>query len=81
MSADYFSVLQQVLIRCDFFLLGVMKDRVYKPMPVNMVQLKEKITTVFNDISKETVKKAVFNMKAKAGNLVAVEGMGLDELS
>ena len=44
---------------CDFFLWGVLKDKVYQPMPVTMNDLKQKIEEVFNDIPKETVKKAV----------------------
>ena len=42
---------------CDFFLWGVLKDKVYQPMPVSMNDLKQKIEEVFNDIPKETVKK------------------------
>ena len=62
---------------CDFFLWGVMKDKVYKPMPVTMDQLKEKISDVFNEIPEEAVKKAVFSMKTRAAKMVAVEGNGI----
>ena len=62
---------------CDFFLWGVMKDKVYKPMPVIMDKLKEKIINVFNEIPEEVVKKAVFSMKTRAAKMVAVEGNGI----
>ena len=63
---------------CDFFLWGVLKDKVYQPMPVTMNDLKQKIEEVFNDIPKETVKKAVVSMRSRAAKLVAVEGKGFE---
>ena len=55
-----------------------MKELVYKPMPVNMLDLKRKITQVFNSISEETVRKAVFNMKSWAQKLVVEGGRGFE---
>ena len=55
-----------------------MKERVYKPMPVTMKDLRQKINVVFNDISEDMVKKAVMIMKSRASKLVAVEGRGFE---
>jgi hypothetical protein len=63
---------------CDFFLWGVMKVKVYKPMQVTMDNLKEKISNVFNEIPEEVVKKAVFIMMTRAAKMVAVEGKGFE---
>ena len=63
---------------CDFFLWGVMKDKVYRPVPVTMDKLKEKISNVFNEIPEEVVKKAFFSMKTRAAKMVTVEEKGLE---
>ena len=63
---------------CDVYLWGHMKELVYKPMPINMPDLKRKITQVFNSISKETVRKAVLNMKSRAQKLVVEGGRGFE---
>ena len=63
---------------CDFFLWGHMKELVYRPMPANMLDLKRKITEVFNSISEETVRKAVFNMMSRAQKLVVEGGKGFE---
>ena len=63
---------------CNSFLWRIMKERVYKPMPVTMKDLRQKINVVFNDISEDMVKKAVMIMKSRASKLVAVEGRGFE---
>ena len=55
-----------------------MKELVYKPMPVNMLDLKRKITQVFNSISEETIRKAVLNMKSRAQKPVVEGGRGFE---
>ena len=64
---------------CDFFLWGYMKEQVYKPMPVSMNALKNKITEVFNNIPEKTVRKAVLSMKSRGQKLVMEEGKGFEE--
>ena len=59
---------------CDFFLWGYMKEQVYKPMPVSMNALKNKI----NNIPEETVMKAVLSMKSMGQKLVLEEGKGFE---
>ena len=63
---------------CDFFLWGYMKEQVYKPMPVSMNALKNKITEVFNNIPEKTVRKAVLSMKSRGQKLV-MEEKGFEE--
>ena len=63
---------------CDFCLWGLMKALVYKPMPTNIENPKQKITDVFHSIPEETVRKAVMNMKPRAQKLVIEEGKGFE---
>ena len=62
----------------DFFLWGVLKDKVYKPMPTTMVELQNRITQEFQSIPMETVQKAVLAMKGRAQKLVISEGRGFE---
>ena len=44
---------------CDFFLLGYMKELVYKPLPTRLLQFEEKITLSFKNIPEPMVQKLV----------------------
>ena len=46
------------LTPCDFYLLGCFKDKVYiPPLPTTLVQLRERITTVINNIDRDTLQR------------------------
>ena len=63
---------------CAFFLWGVMKDQVYRPMPNDLEDLKLKITHSFQSIPRATVQKAVLSMMSRAKKLVIAEGKGFE---
>ena len=50
-----------------------MKDMVFKPLPVTMVELRHLISEASHDISEEMVRKAVVCMRTRAAKLVAGE--------
>ena len=63
---------------CDSFLWGYLKEAVYKPLPVNMEDLKATIKREFRAIPEVMVKKAVYGMKARAAKMVAFDGRAFE---
>ena len=51
-----------------------MKDMVFKPLPVTMVELRHLKSEASHDISEEMVRKAVVCMRTRAAKLVAMDG-------
>jgi hypothetical protein len=60
---------------CDFFLWGYLQDRVYKPMPQSLDELKANITREFKKIPKEILK-SVFENFLKRMDLVKEKNGG-----
>ena len=58
----------------DFFLWGYLKERVYKPLPSNLEDLKTRIKREMRDLPEELVKRSVYSMKKRALKVVAEEG-------
>ena len=58
-----------------------MKDMVFKPLPVTMLELWHLISEASHDISEEMVRKAVVCMRTRAANLVAIDGREKDLIS
>ena len=58
----------------DFFLWGYLKERVYKPLPSNLEDLKTKIKRDMMDLPEELVKRSVYSRKKRALKIVAEEG-------
>lgn len=54
---------------CDFFLWGYLKDRVYKPMPQNLAELKNNIQKEFKNIPRDMLE-SVFENFIKRLNLI-----------
>ena len=50
---------------CDFFLWGLLKERVYHPLPTNLAALKRKIKSEFERIPEVIVIKSIQNMKRR----------------
>ncbi len=46
----------------DFFLWGTLKNKVYETTPVNLEELKAKITSEISKISQQTLKKVFRNL-------------------
>ena len=63
---------------CDVFLREIIKDMVFKPLPVTMVELRHLISEAFHDISEEMIRKAVVCMRTRAAKLVAMNGREKD---
>ena len=59
---------------CDFWLWGYLKERVYKPLPTSMAQLKQRITDEMAQIPIEMVKEAVYATKRRAIRMVKCKG-------
>ena len=55
-----------------------MKDMVFKPLPVTMVELRHLISEASHEKSDEMVKKAVVSMRTRAAKLVAMNGTEKD---
>ena len=55
-----------------------MKDMVFKPLPVTMVELRHLISEASHDISKEMVRKAVVCLRTRAARLVNMDGREKD---
>ena len=58
----------------DFLIWEYLKERVYKPLPSNLEDLKTKIKRERRDLPEELVKRSVYSMKKKALRVVAEEG-------
>ena len=59
---------------CDFWLWGYLKEKVYRPMPANLGQLKERIKQELSNIPIEMIKDAVYSTKSRAVKLVEFGG-------
>ena len=59
---------------CNFFLLGFLKERVYHPLPTNLVALKIKIKSEFERIPEVMVMRSIMDMKMMGGLMVEFEG-------
>ena len=59
---------------CDFWLWGHLKEKVYKPMPTSMAQLKNRIVEEMGKIPPEMVKEAVYSTKKRARQMVKCQG-------
>ena len=57
---------------CDSFLWGYLKEAVYKPLSVNLEDLKNTIRREFRAIPEVMVRKAVYGMKNRAAKMVRV---------
>ena len=55
-----------------------MKDMVFKPLPVTMVELRHLISEASHDISEEMLRKAVVCMRTRTAKLVAMNGREKD---
>ena len=55
-----------------------MKDIVFKPLPVTMVEQRHLISEASHDISEEMVRKAVVCMRTRAPKLVTIDGREKD---
>ena len=55
-----------------------MKDMVFKPLPVTMVELRHLISEASHDISEDVVRKAVVCIRTRAAKLVAMDGREKD---
>ena len=59
---------------CDFWLWGYLKEKVYRPLPTTMAQLKARIKEEVRLIPSEMVKAAVLSTKKRAVKLVECQG-------
>lgn len=59
---------------CDFWLWGFLKEKVYRPMPTSMDQLKMRIQEEMELIPTEMIKEAVYSTKRRAIKLVEAKG-------
>ena len=59
---------------CDFFLWGYLKELVYKPLPANLPELKEKVRLAFRDLPESMVARAVYGMKKRSKKLLKTGG-------
>ena len=57
-----------------------MKDMVFKPLPVTMVELRHLISEASHDISEEMVRKAVVCMRTREAKLVAMKKKGFNQM-
>lgn len=62
---------------CDYFLWGYLKEKVYKPMPTSLAELKGKVHEVFHNIPRE-IRSSILSMKSRAEKVVAVEGYAFE---
>ena len=58
----------------DFFLWGYLKEKVYKPLPSNMMELKARIRRELRNLPDLLVSKAVFSMKRRATRVMGESG-------
>ena len=63
---------------CDFFLWGHLKERVYKPMPQNMQDLKCRIKEECRKIPQDMIRRSVMHMKERAALCVKFKGGAFD---
>ena len=63
---------------CDFWLWGDLKEKVYKPLPASIDELKQSITRHFNNLEAATISKAVKSMQKRARLLVQSEGKAFE---
>ncbi len=61
-SEDFWPPHSPDLNKCDFYLWGYVKDRVYSQKPKTCAELKLKISEVLNGISEENLKKVTDNL-------------------
>ena len=59
---------------CDFFLWGYLKEEVYKPVPANMAELKQRIKNEFSAIPEFIVRKSVLAMRDRCKKVIKVNG-------
>ena len=59
---------------CDFFLWGYLKEKVYKPVPANMAELKQRIKNEFTAIPEFIVRKSVLAMRDRCKKVIKVNG-------
>ena len=59
---------------CDFWLWGYLTEKVYKPLPTSMAQLKQRIREEVNLIPKEMIIEAVYTTKKRGIKLVQCQG-------
>ena len=55
----------------DFFLCGYLKEKVYKPLPTSLEELKSRIKREVRDLPESMVMKAVYSMKKRSGRVLA----------
>ena len=63
---------------CDFFLWGHLKERVYKPMPLNMQDLKQRIKEECRKIPQDMIRRSAMHMKERAALCVKFKGGAFD---
>ena len=51
---------------CDFWLWGDLKEKVYKPLPQSMEELRNRISFHFNNLASQTISAAVMSMRKRA---------------
>jgi hypothetical protein len=59
---------------CDFFLWGYLKQRVYKPIPKTLDELKVNIEREIKKINEEMLKNVFENFKKRCSLIVSAEG-------
>ena len=65
---------------CDFFLGGFLKELENKPVPANLLDLKERITREFRNLPEAIVAKAVFGMMKRSMKLLKTGGEAFEKV-
>ena len=64
---------------CDSFYWGYLNPQVFnKPLSVTLDELKVKVKRKFEDITAEMIRKAVYEMKNRAGRVVMEDEMAFE---
>lgn len=66
------------LTPCDFWLWGMVKERVYATRPIDINDLKERITTVVRSIPKEMCERAMASMVKRLHKCIENEGIQVE---
>ena len=62
----------------DLWLLGDLKEKVYKPLPQSMEELRNRISFHFNNLAFQTISTAVMSLRKRVSLMVQNNGKAFD---
>jgi DDE superfamily endonuclease len=63
----------------DFFLWGYVKSKVYRTLPANLEELKERISRVFAEIPQEMIDRAIDAYQSRLERCIEVQGRSVEQ--